>query len=199
MKNFLLLLIICFSITNLKVYADFTYTNNPNIITAPHHNRNFGKKIIISQPANINNITDISAMEQTLFRRNYNHENLNSRLSRLEENIFGHSINGTISERYKNLSYAFDYNKPYNYSSYSQNPFPVTPIYSQGPYSYETNQKLGIINKLANFLIGNPTGITTGISPEINDSGFQNSYQTPYGYGFSNQSRGSGMKVRILD
>lgn len=191
MKKFLLLLFVVNALI-LSCSADIYY-KNPQIITRPHHNRAFGKKIIQAPPTYINNSANISMMEQALFHKNYNGENLNTRLTRLEENLFGKSVNGTISDRYRNLSNAFDYSCPNPYHSHNLN---NNYRYSNlPPYSYETSQKLGIINRLANFLGGTATGLT----PSMNDYGFQDSYQTPYGYGFYNQNRGTGMSVRILD
>ena len=179
----ILLLTLCLYTLTLACEADIYYNNSP-YIKRPHHNKHFGKKIIQAPPTYINNNSDISMMEQALFKRNFHGENLNQRLTRLEENMFGESINGTISERYRNLANSFDYNYPNPYRYYNS------------PYSPETSQKLGIINRLANFLTGTQTGVTPNLN---NDYDFEDSYQTPYGYGYSRRSNGNGMSIRILD
>ena len=178
----ILLLILCLYTLTLACEADVYYNNLP-YVKQPYKNKHFRRRIIQTPPININNNPDISIMEQALFKRSYHEENLNQRLSRLEENMFGETINGTISERYKNLVNSFDY----NYS----NPYK----YYNSPYSQETSQKLGIINRLTNFL----SGSATGISPALNDYEFEKNFQTPYGYGYSRRSNGNGMSVRILD
>lgn len=140
---------------------------------------------------NFNNNSNLSKMEQALFQQEYPNENINTRLSRLEENMFGETIPGTIGQRYKNLSNAFTYNQPNPY----YNPYGH---YQPGPYSQETNQKLNIINKLANFLGGTPTGL----SPSF-DSGFayDSGYSSPFGGGYFSHNRnfGRGTGIHIIN
>ena len=185
MKKFLLLAICLFTLISTAESASLFRSQ-------PQHYRI--KKVPSQHHLNnpyINNNSNLSRMEQTLFNQDYSNENINTRLSRLEENMFGESIPGTISQRYKNLSNAFRYNQPNPYYN------PYGHCY-HGPYSPETNKKLNIINKLANFIGGS----ATGISPSL-DSGFSydEGYSSPFGSGYFNQNRnyGRGMGVQIIN
>lgn len=137
----------------------------------------------------VNNSSNLSRMERALFQQDYPSENINTRLNRLEENMFGETVPGTISQRYKNLSNAFRYNQPNPY----YNPYSN---YYAGPYSPETNKKLNIINKLANFLGGTATGLTPSLESGFSESG---GYSSPFGHGYftqnSNYGRGAGVHI----
>ena len=139
----------------------------------------------------INNSSQLTRMEQALFNQNYPNDNINTRLNRLEENMFGETIPWTISQRYKNLSNAFAYNQPNPY----YNPYGH---YNTMPYSPETNKKLNILGKLSNFLGGTPTGFSPSLD---NDFAYDGSYSSPFGRGTFNQNRGfgRGMGIHILN
>jgi len=164
-----------------------------------HSHPTFGKKIIRTAPTYTSNSSNLNLMEQALFNRNYNRENMNSRLNRLEENMFGEVQNGTIAERYRNLSQSFDYNRPNPYYNYNNryynnynNPYPMF-----SPYSPETTRKLGILSRLSNFFGGNATGVTP-----YPDGFFQDSMtSSPFGnsYYSHNNTFGNGATVRMLD
>ena len=189
MKKIIIFTICLLSIHNIVIAESLFFRNQP-ISPTVHKNPYFNQKYIKSTTPQYN-FPNINNMEYALFKRNYANENLNTRLSRLEENMFGETINGTIHERYSNLSNAFNYGQPNPY----YNPYGHQ---YRGPYSPETNQKLNIINKLANFL----GGTATGVSPNLDDGfSYDESYSSPFGRGYyrRNNSSGTGATIRILD
>ena len=144
-----------------------------------------------TRPYRVNNNNDLSRMERALFRKNYNNDNINSRLDRLEENMYGRRIPGTVADRYRNLSNSFYYNNPgtyydtyNNYNAYSPYPLAATP-------------KMRLLDRISNYFMGT----STGISPSM-DGFFTEQYSTsPWGRGYysSNKNYGTGSTVRILD
>ena len=177
----ILLLTLCLYVVSSNVNADMFYKRPyTNYSYRPHvHNR----QIVQTRMNNLAQKNMLSNIERALFNREYNAENINMRLNRLETEMYGEPANGTISQRYNNLVQAFNYDNPSPYSNYAQN------------YSPETARKLSIVNKLANFLAGTSTEVT----PELTDYGFDESYTTPYGFGYSRRNNGSGLGVRIMD
>ena len=137
----------------------------------------------------VNNNSELSRMEQALFHQEYQNDNINTRLSRLEENMFGETVSGTIGQRYKNLSNAFTYNQSNPYYNPSGH-------YNTTPHLSEANKKLNIINKLANFLGGTPTGLSPSLDSEFSTSGL---YSSPFGNGYFSQNRnfarGAGVQI----
>ena len=113
--------------------------------------------------------------------------------------MFGEVQKGTVGERYRNISQAFDYNRPnpyytqnkHYYNGYN-NPYPMF-----SPYSSETSRKLGLLNRLSRFF----NGTQTGTSPAM-DGFFQDEIiSTPHGRGYYsfNKHFGNGASVKILD
>lgn len=172
---------------------------NADTFNTIHRHPSFGKNIIRTAPTYTSNHSNLNLMEQALFNQNYNRENINSRLNRLEENMFGEAQNGTVGERYRNLSQAFDFNRPNPYYRQNQhyynnynNPYPMF-----SPYSPETSRKLGLLNRLSRFLGGTQTGITPSMDGFLEDG----MTSSPYGNGYYTHNRhlGNGTSVRILD
>lgn len=152
------------------------------------YNRNpINRSLIRTKPRNISSNNDLSRMEKALFRKSYNNENINSRLDRLEENMYGRHIPGTLGDRYRNLANSFNYNNPGYYSKYS----------NYGYYPYPPLPKMSLWDRITNYF----TGTSTGTSPSM-DGFFAEQYSTyPWGRGYysSNKNYGTGSTVRILD
>ena len=157
------------------------------------YNRNpINRRTVKHRPHKIRNNNDLSRMERALFRRNYNNDNINTRLNRLEENMYGRRIPGTIGDRYRNLSNSFFYNHPGSYyDSYNTyNAF--------SPYPPAATPKMRLLDRITNYFMGS----STGLSPSFDNGFFTEQYSTyPWGKGYysSNKNYGSGASVKILD
>lgn len=171
---------------SVKTYTPIGKSYNPyfNQMHPYRHRHNYYRN-------NCNGLNDLSAMEKSLFKRSYNNENLNSRLERLEENMYGRRIPGTISERYRNLSNSFVYNNPGTYyDTYSTN----------NGYSFyppASMPKTSLWDKVTNYF----TGTSTGLSPAMDGFYSEQFVKTPFGSGVYSQNKnyGTGSSVTILD
>ncbi len=193
MKNFVIL-----SITAILLLSSHAFAGVQIVKTSPigRLNNSFYNQNPINRkafrhkpPRRINNRNDLSRMERALFRRNYNNDNINTRINRLEENMYGRRMPGTVGERYRNLSNSFFYTHPGYYDNYSS-------VYSTYPPA--AMPKMRLIDKLSNYFMGAPTGL----SPSLDDGFFTEHYtSSPWGRGYynSNKNYGSGASIKILD
>lgn len=141
-------------------------------------------------------IESINALEKYSLNRVYKNDNPISRLERLETEAFGAVQHGDLISRYENVEAAL-LSRPKNYYS----------------------PKRSLINNIATFFAGQPTGITPpiGINPQFNS--YPYGYNTIYpnqgnsiqnydtysnglfnrGYNVYNNNTGNGASIRILD
>ncbi len=133
----------------------------------------------------------LADVEMSVLGRNYNGQNINSRLNRLEKRVFNRTYpKSTIEQRIDNLVV-----------NSRNNPANMTPVNSNGKVQ-------NIINGISSaFFGGTPTGFTPPVNPYYSYG--NNSYGTNYGrytdyYGNRgwyrrNNSIGTGTGVHILD
>ena len=138
---------------------------------------------------------DLNALENYALNRTYTRENSLRRLERLENLTFGAIQEGDLISRYNNVESAI-LSRP------------------------RANTKQSIINNIANYLTGVPTGFTPNIMPYSSMDNFgglstnPSMYSPKYtntkfeqysngifggGWGMSNGNFGTGSSVRILD
>lgn len=130
------------------------------------------------------NITkkDLSKMEAKIFNQNYNQDDTQNRIERLEEQIFGATQSGDITSRYETLRTAINnYKSNQNATNYYQNPLSTT----QGGWK-------GAVGSLGRMLLGGyGGGYMTGFTPQI-DPFYDSQYGMNSGYntGYNNYNNG---------
>ena len=138
-------------------------------------------------------LDELCALEKYTYNKTYNREYPLQRLERLEITAFGSIQQGNLSTRFKNVENALLARE--NYS----------------PNYYQANKR-NIWGNLADYFIGQPTGITPSItSPSY--QGYNPLYGQNYGnqryeqfsnglfgggYNLMNQNLGNGSSIRIL-
>lgn len=138
--------------------------------------------------ANYNQINDyqmiskniLSKMETKILHQNYSKNDVQNRIERLEQQIFGAVQSGDIPTRYETLKTAVNnYNRNQDTQTYSQIPLDTL---SQG--SVNPRRRNGILANLGSMLLGGG-GVMTGFSPSIDplSTGYNNGYS-----GFNNYS-----------
>lgn len=180
-------------LNSLPTYADFiTHSNHrPNT-------RTYRQKAL--QPMYYNDYNnfsnkDLNILEKYALNRTFKGENELQRLERLENLAFGATQYGDINSRFQNV----------------ENAILARPKYTQ---------KRSVLNNLANYFIGQPTGFTPSITPYNNLGGFSsNPFLSIPSPGYDNQSfrqhsrglfggggwsttgsnYGTGSSIRILD
>ena len=139
--------------------------------------------------------SNLNALEKYALNKTYNRESNLNRLERLENLTFGAIQDGDLLSRYNNLESAI-LSRP------------------------QANAKQSIINTLASYFNGTPTGFTPNIMPysDTSNLGGFSTYPSMYspkytntkfeqysngifggGWGVSNGNFGTGSSVRILD
>lgn len=117
----------------------------------------------------------LSKMESKIFGRNYGQNDAQTRIERLEQEIFGAAQSGDVSSRYETLKTAVSNYKPDQIAS----------NYCQDPLSAPRGGFKGILGGIGSVLFGNMLGGTmTGFSPSLDP--FSNSYGNSNGYGNNN-------------
>ena len=138
-------------------------------------------------------LDELSALEKYTYNKTYTREYPLARLERLETSAFGAIQQGNLSTRFKNVENALLARE--NYS----------------PNYYRTSRR-NIWGNLADYFIGQPTGITPSITSPYYQ-GYNPIYGQNYGnqryeqfsngifgggYNLMNQSLGNGSSIRIL-
>lgn len=137
---------------------------------------------------------DLNGLEQRVFNRTFVNENPQSRMSRLEQQVFGASQSGELADRIGMLRQATTSYTPQMAS------YPCTaPMISTG------GGWRGALGSLGNLMMmngGMPTGLTPQIDPnymDYMDPGYSRGVTSNRGWGYNRYQNGSGSKVTILD
>lgn len=143
---------------------------------------------------------NLDKYEKKVFKRTFENELPENRISRLEEQVLGTIQCGDLTSRYETLAKAVP--------AYNKNTFTtVTPLNSY-PYAapvVRSSGWRGLAGSLGNFFnnrfVGMPTGMSPQIySPYINNYGpdYQRGFYGNTGWNYNNTYRGSGTGVHIL-
>jgi len=183
MKNFLVILLLISC--SASVYAQSTITYYPQ--NTPFYYNNGG-----AQRPKLP-LDELSALEKYTYNKVYNRDYPLERLERLETTAFGSVQQGNLGTRFKNVENALLARE--NYS----------------PNYYKTNKR-NIWGNLADYFVGQPTGITPSITSPYYQ-GYNPVYGQNYGnqryeqfsngifgggYNLMNQRLGNGSSIRIL-
>lgn len=120
----------------------------------------------------------LSAIENKVLKKNYSQNDVENRIERLEQQIFGASQSGELTSRFETLKAAAkDYNPNPYMNDYNQNPFANTP---------KNGGLRNVVRNLGNMMMGG--GMMTGFSPSIVDpfNGGNNGCNNAYGNNNSN-------------
>lgn len=157
----------------------------------------------------------LSRYEKRLFGRNYDGEDVESRISRLEERVLGTVFDGDLDKRYQTLrrtipSYLRNRTSYNNYPIYTDSYGDSIPTYSTTTYSPQYYSRpvvttnggwRGLAGSLGNFMFGTPTGMSPQVySPFVSDFApdYQNGLYTNRGWRLNNMHTGSGVGIRML-
>lgn len=181
------------------------YYNNPPVIYRNTVNRKSSNEKNIS-----GDFSGLDRLEKQILSQNYNYDSVETRLERLENNMFGAVQSGSLQDRIELLQNASKSYKAYSPNqdyAYNNSYYPYrAPIFTG---STGSNWKNMLWGNFRNQLTGTPTGFTPAMDPAYMDyfeaerammgAGQQTDYRTNRGWGYSNSDRGSKTGVTILD
>lgn len=125
----------------------------------------------------------LSNLEQKILNKRYTYDNPESRIARMEQQVFGSTQTGNLPQRYQNLQNYLNTNNPYN-DNY-----------------YNTKKKQTFWKAFSNiFGAGQITGFTPAYSSYDNPYGYQQGWTDANGdYYYNNYNQENRATVRILD
>ncbi len=180
-----------------KALFSTTYPNSNPVQRLDNIISNFNQ---MNKYPNISKNT-LSRIETRIFNQNFSQNNVEHRIERLEQELFGAVQSGDIDSRYQAIKMAYkNQTKKYYPTQVAQNGWK------------------GLVNNLGNTLLG---GSMTGFTPPINPYNYNNGYNKqinpfanghgiyrgsrvnngPWGYSYSDEFNdfGNGAGVTILD
>lgn len=166
---FRIVFLLCLTMSILPSFAQRTVT-----MSYPQYNNYYN-----SYNKNVN-FRDLGDLELYVFDKTFCNENNLSRISRLEEAVFGTNMQGDIYQRYENLSNA---------------------IFSRPKQNFKTS----LLRNLSNYFNGQMTGFTPDIYTNQQPSYYGNQSFVNYsgingrGYYYNNYDRANSSSVRILN
>ncbi len=151
------------------------------------------------EPKAVKNYNKLAKMERKIFNRDFENDELENRISRLEEQVLGTIQSGNINNRYLILQKAVPKYLSRNYTP-DISPYCGIPIINGGSWR-------GLAGSLGNFFTsGHMMGYPTGLSPQINmpnfntfSPDFQRANFSNRSWDYLNQNMGTGSSVHILD
>ena len=168
------------------------------------------------QYANINDAKQlnlISKLEKRVFGRRFNDNDMEGRVSRLEEQVLGTIFEGDINSRLQTLQrvipgylrskqvqdvYSADLNYCPSAPTYTTT---YNPQYYSTPIIRSGGSWRGLAGSLGNFFLGTPTGMSPQIySPFVSDFApdYSNGMYTNRGWRLNNMQTGSGVGIKML-
>lgn len=202
-KSFLL--VFCFVILLSPANAyDYVKDGFPPIQTMQQKNVNISKRY-----------NGLSRYEKRLFGKSYDNDEVENRISRLEEKVLGTIFEGNLDKRYQTLrrtipNYLKNQHYTVNYPTYTHSYNNNVPMYSTTSYPSQYHSVTtpvqstgwrGLAGSLGNFFFGAPTGMSPQIySPFVSDYGpdYQQGMYTNHGWRLNNIHTGSGVGIRML-
>ena len=203
-KYFVLLVLLLGNLLSFVNAYDYVKDGFPPLQTVQQNNVNKVKQY-----------NNLSRYEKRLFGKSYDTDDLENRISRLEEKVLGTIFEGDLNKRYQTLrktipSYLRNRNRYTDYPIYTEsytNSIPTyttttyTPQYYSQPITTSTSGWRGLAGSLGNFIFGTPTGMSPQIySPFVSDYGpdYQRGMYTNHGWRLNNMHTGSGVGIRML-